>query len=174
MPDTYSLGDDVPARRMTILAGLMLLIIPCVQTFSQLWPFQVTNIQWRFRAAEMLSALGLLSFLGFAIMGAVGRASGQRRFERMVGWTTAVITVLLIAACGLFVLDAIQLKSIVPSRAMDGFIQSCIRVGVVAIILTAAYAYIAAIFIRGLPARAGAARVGDKESTERIGLIVGR
>ncbi len=157
---------------MTILAGLMLLFIPCVQTFSQLWPFQVTNIQWRFRAAEMLSALGLLSFLGFAIMGAVGRISGQRRFERIVGWATALITVLLIAAFGLFVLDAIQLKSIVPSRAMDGFIQSCFRVGVVAVILTAAYAYIATIFIRGLPSRAGAAKVG--ESSERIGLIVGR
>ena len=92
----------------------------------------------------------------------------------MVGWATAIITVLLIAACGLFVLDAIQLKSIVPSRAMDGFLQSCFRVGVVAVMLTAAYAYLATIFIRGQPTRAGSAKFGDKESSERIGLIVGR
>ena len=174
MPDTYSLEDDAPALRMMIVSGLMLLFIPCVQTFSQLWPWQVTNIQWRFRAAEMLTALLLLSFLGFAIMGAAGRASGQRRFERIVGWATALVTVLLVAAFGLFVPDAIQLKSIVPSRAMDGFIQSCIRVAVVAVVLTAAYGYIATIFIRGQPARAGAAKSGDKASAERIGLIVGR
>ena len=42
------------------------------------------------------------------------------------------------------------------------------------LLLTAAYAYLATIFIRGQPTRAGSAKFGDKESAERIGLIVGR
>ncbi len=174
MPDTYSLENDAPARRVITVAGLMLVFIPILQGTAQLWPLQVGNIQWRMAAATVLSGLGLLPYLGFGLIGAGARFGGRRLVERVIGWIAVVSVVILVASLGLFVLDALQMKTIVASRAMDGFRQNNIRVVTVMLSLTVAYGLLAMALLKGSPSRSTVSRSTAKVSDDRIGLIVGQ
>jgi len=174
MPDTYSLEDDAPARRIIITAGLLLVFIPLVQATSQLMPLQLGAIKWRFQAANVGSAVLLLPYLGLTFVGAFARVSAQRGLERIVGAIALLSTILLIASFALFILDALQLKSIVQSQQMDGFKQTCIRIALAVGAFSVAFALLAATLLRGSKMRSPVVKGKGKVAEEGVGLIVGQ
>ena len=89
MSDFLNLHDDSPLRRVLYLAAILLIGVPCLQAGSQLWPLQLGNIQWRFGAANALSSVLLLPFLGLSTLLAVSRALESRGVSRVVGGIAA-------------------------------------------------------------------------------------
>ena len=77
MPDFFRLESDVTARRLVYMSAALLIAVPFLQAGQQLWPLQLDNIRWRFAAANSLSSILLLPFLGLK-----GLALANSRVER--------------------------------------------------------------------------------------------
>lgn len=173
MPDF--LEDDAPARRLVYTAALLLITIPLLQAGQQLWPLKLTDIRWRFVAANALSGVLLLPFLGLSLMVLMARASENRNVARIVGVLSAMFVIGLLGSLVLFGLDALQLKSIVTSQMMDPFQRTSARVVVVTLLFTISFSVLMITAFkssRGAPtaARKGAGKVAE----EGVGLIVGQ
>jgi hypothetical protein len=175
MPDLIRLEDDAPARRVVYAGALLLVVIPFVQAVSQLWPLQLGNIQWRYAAANALSSVLLLPFLGLMMLLLLARAFESRRLSTVVGAVSALFALLLAGSLVLFALDALQLKTIVTSQQMAGFQNASIRVGLVTLIFTVTFSLLALAGFRTPKTIAPTpAKRGVKQAQEGAGLIVGR
>jgi hypothetical protein len=175
MSDFLDLHDDPTVRRILYVGAVLLLAVPLMQAGSQLWPLRLGNIQWRFGAANALSSVLLLPYLGLSILVLMSRALDNRALARTVGTISAVLTVGLLGSVALFALDALQLRKIVTSAMMNSFNTTAIRVGLVTVLFVLAFALMAqACFKAPRGGHAAQAKKGEKKAEEGLGLIVGR
>ncbi len=175
MSDFFDLHDDPSVRRVLYLAALLLIAVPFLQAGSQLWPLQLSNIQWRFGAANALSSVLLLPYLGLSLLVLMSRALDSRALARTVGVLSGFLALGLLVSMLLFVLDALQLKKIVNSSMMNTFNTTSIRVGLVTALFLVAFALLAlASFKAPRSAKSAPAKKGVKKTEEGGGLIVGR
>ncbi len=182
MSDFFRLEDDAPARRIVYIGALLLIAVPFVQAGSQLWPLKLANIQWRFGAANALSAVLLLPFLGGSLMFLTARATSSRGISRAVGAFSALMALAVAGSTIAFVFDALQLRTIVQSRMMEQFNTTAFRVTILSAIFAVAYLLLAlACFrqpaFRAAPARTGGPSAGNtaaRKQEEQVTLIVGQ
>jgi hypothetical protein len=144
----FNLDDDAPARRLAYLSAFLLVFIPILQTATQIWPLQLGNIQWRFQAAGVLSTVLIFPFLGMALMAMIARATEARGASKAIGILSAIVAVILAISLVLFALDALQLKAIVASRAMQQFQLAIVRVGLVTTTFLVLFAILAMTALR--------------------------
>jgi len=176
MPETFRLEDDAPLRRVLYIAALILIAIPTVQVISQLWPLQLVSIQWRFGAANAFSAILMLPFIGITLCLFLARAANSRGLSRVIGAIAVLICFTLAASTVLFLLDALQLKTIVQSRMLDQFNSTMYRVTALASVFSLAFG-ILAFSAFSLPKTNKAAQVkgaAGKKQDDGVGLIVGQ
>jgi hypothetical protein len=175
MSDILDLHDDPSVRRVLYLGAILLVAVPFLQAGSQLWPLQLDNIQWRFGAANALSSVLLLPYLGLSLLVLLSRTLDSRGLARTVGTIGAVLTLGLLGSLALFALDALQLKKIVNSAMMNTFNTTAVRVGVVTTLFLMAFALLTvASFKAPRKGSASPAKKGSKQAEEGVGLIVGR
>ncbi len=175
MSDLSRLEDDAPAHRVLFIGALLLMTIPTLQVVSQLWPLQLVNIQWRFGAANAFSAILVLPFLGMTLLFLLARATGNRALSRVIGVLAGFLTFVILASTVLFILDALQLKTIVQSRMLDQFRSTMMRVIGLSGVFAVAFAVVAVSAFSfpkatGLPQKGASGRKGD----DGVGLIVGQ
>ncbi len=174
MSDFLNLHDDSPLRRVLYVGALLLIVVPFLQAGSQLLPLQVANIQWRFSAANALSSVLLLPFLGLSLLFAVSRAIESRGVSRVVGAFASILAVALLGSLVIFFSDASELRAIVNSQMLANFQTTTLRVGAVSTMFLVAFAVLAQA---GFSSPVRATLVGkkaDKKTDEKVGLIVGQ
>lgn len=180
MSDLLDLHEDAPLRRALFLSAILLFFVPFVQAGSTIWPLKLSNIQWRFGAANALSAVLLLPFLSLSLILFMSRLLESRSLARLVGITSGVLTVGLAASFVVFLLDALQLKTIVSTQAEEAFKGAAARVAIVSVMFTVAFLMLS---LAGLKAPRGSAarstrRVtttgADDTNDASPGLIVGQ
>lgn len=171
----FNLEEDGPARRLAYLAAFVLFFVPLIQATSQLWPLQLGNIQWRYQAAGALSSVLMLPFLGLALGTLIARYTESTGMSRAIGIVAAIFAVGLAASLILFILDALQLKAIVQSRAMEQFQMASIRVSLITTLFTVLFAILAMTALRPPKGEATSAR-GKKveEEDTGVGLLIGQ
>jgi len=175
MSDFLDLHDDSSVRRVLYLGAILLVAVPFVQAGSQLWPLQLSNIQWRFGAANALSSVLLLPYLGLSLLILMSRALDSRALARTVGVISVALTFGLLGSLALFALDALELKKIVNSAMMNTFNTTALRVGLVTTLFLVAFALMAiAGFTAPRKGSAAPTKKGEKQAEEGVGLIVGR
>ncbi|HEY0931961.1 MAG TPA: hypothetical protein VGE27_18745 [Gemmatimonas sp.] len=170
IPDLH---DDAHLRRVLFAAGILLLVIPAVQVVIQVLPLQLSNIQWRFAAANALSG-GLLlpNFLGLTLLLTIARRLGQPGLQRVVGILAALYVLGLGASLALFALDASQLKAIVSTQMATAFRNTTLRVSMVSVLFLVSYALLAVAAFLTPKGEVKARR--EKGGEEVVGLIVGQ
>ena len=177
MSDFLDLHDDTTARRVLYFAATLLIVVPFVQAGSQIWPLQLSNIQWRFGAANALSSILLLPYLGLSLLILMARGLESRALGRTVGAVATIFSVGLLASLVVFILDALQLKTIVSTAMTASFNSTSVRVGLVTTVFLVAFAFLALAGFKAPRGTAAAARKstksGAKESDADVGLIVG-
>ncbi len=173
MSDPLHLEEDVPARRLAYVGAILLVLIPFLQATQQLWPLQLGNIRWRYGAANALSSVLLLPFLGMSLAALVARSANSHRVARGIGVAAAVGAVALIGSVILFVLDALQLKAIITSPMLASFEATTARVLAVTAIFAVAFLALAMTALNG-PRSSEAVRRGKRRGENGPGLIVGQ
>ena len=117
----FDLHSDDGARRLLYLCAFVLFFMPYFQAIAGIWPLQLGALQWRYQATSALSGILMLPFIGLVLALAVARSSGNKTVSRVVGVVAALTTITLLVAMGLFVMDALQLKKVVPDRQLLQF-----------------------------------------------------
>jgi hypothetical protein len=174
MSDLYTLQEDSWARRLVYLVAFLLIVIPFVQAGSQVWPLQLSNITWRFGAANAFSSVLLLPFLGLGTLLYLARATESRGLSMLVGVLSTIFSVALLGSLVLFALDALQLKPVVSTQMENAFRTTSFRVFVVTLIFVVSFPVLAmAGFRTPRPNSPAPARRSEKK-TDAPGLIVGR
>lgn len=180
MSDFLDLHDDNVSRRVLFVAALLMIGVPFIQSLSQIWPLQLSNIQWRFGAANALSSILLLPFLGLSLLLVMARGLERTGLARLVGAVAAIFTLGLLACTAVFVLDAQELKTIVSTQMTTQFTNTTIRVALVSGSFLLAFALLSFFAFSSMPG--GTAAKGSKRSAspkadapdDAPGLIVGR
>jgi hypothetical protein len=142
MSDFLDLHDDAVSRRVLFTIALLLIAIPFVQAGAQIWPLQLTNIQWRFGAANALSSILLLPFLGISLLLLLARGLENRGLARAVGAIGALFTLGLLGSLAVFFLDSQELKTIVSTQMSAQFASTTMRVGFVTVLFFLAFAFL--------------------------------
>ncbi len=174
MPDMFRLDADAPARRLAYIGAILLILIPFLQAGQQLWPLNLGDIRWRFGAANALSSVMLLPFLGLTIMTLVARSADHRGVARFVGAMAALFVIGLLGSLVLFALDALQLKGIVTSQMMATFQTTAWRVVLVSLIFTVSFSTLMVTAFKSSRGAAPMTKKGSKQPDEAVGLIVGQ
>jgi len=179
MSDFLDLHDDSVSRRVLFVVALLMIAVPLVQSLTQIWPLQLSNIQWRFGAANALSSILLLPFLGLSLLLVMARGLERTGLARTVGAASALFTLGLLPCIAVFVLDAQELKTIVSTQMAAQFTNTTIRVGLVSTLFLVAYALLTILGFSAMPG-SGSAKGGKRASSkaepsdDAPGLIVGR
>lgn len=174
MSDFLNLDSDAPARRLLYTGAFLLIVIPFLQAGQQLWPLQLSDIRWRFGAANALSSVLLLPFLGMMIITLVARATENKNVARAVGALAALFVIGLLGSFVLFALDALQLKSIVTSQMMAPFETTSMRVVAVTLIFTVAFSMLMTAAFKNSRGVSPLLKKGGKVAEAGAGLIVGQ
>jgi hypothetical protein len=175
MSEFFQIEDDAPTRRVLYASAILLITVPLLQAISTIWPMQFGNIQWRFGAANALSSVLLLPFLGLVLLLVVSRMLASRPLSLIVGVISTLFAIALAGSFVLFVLDGLQLKAIVNSAQMASFESVFARVGLITLLFAIVYLLLALAGLKGPKVVAGQLRKGGvKPADDGVGLIVGR
>lgn len=171
MTDLLDLVDDAPVRRLLLMLALLLIAIPFLQSGAQIWPFQPNNIRWRYDAATVLSGNLMLPFFGLALLAILARLLESRGLGLFIGGAGVLLTLGLVASAVVFVLDALQLNTIVSSQMAQAFRNTSVRV----VVTTGLFA-IGSLFVAlaGLGAGSGRSRVAPAPEPRRTSRKSGR
>lgn len=174
MSEFFNIEDDAPLRRVLYATAFLLIVIPFLQAISQLLPLKLASIEWRFLAANPLSSVLLLPFLGLLLLLLMARTLASRGLSLFVGVVSAFFALVLAASLVLFILDGLQLKAIVNSAQMANFQNTFARVAVVSVIFTVVFAMMAVAALKAPKGSPMSTKKGVKQADEGVGLIVGR
>jgi hypothetical protein len=175
MSALFQIEDDAPTRRMLYISALLLVVVPFFQGFTQIWPLQLSNIQWRFQVANFLSSIFLLPFVGLVMLLWLARMGGSRKVSMTVSVISALMSVGLLVSLVLFVLDALQIKAIISSAQLDQWKSQVVRVLGTSSLFVVAFAMLAFASLKTPRGWATASRkTATKQAEEGGDLIVGR
>lgn len=174
MSDFFNLEDDAPGRRLVYTTAIMLVIVPLVTSGQVLWPLHLSDIRWRYGAANSLSSMLIMPFLGLALMALMARATENKNVSRLVGLFSAVFVIGLLGSLALFALDALQLKTIVTSAQEEAFQATSARIVLSTLIFTVGFFVLMITAFKSQRPAIPASRKGPKKADESVGLIVGQ
>lgn len=168
------LEDDAGVRRLLHVAAIMLVVIPFLQAGQQIWPLQLSNITWRYLAANALSSILLLPFVGLTLSLTLARLSGSLGVARFIGAVSSLFVIGLLGSLVGFALDALQLKTVVNSQAMTQFETTSVRVVLVTLTFAVTFSILMITAFRSSGGKTSSAKKGVKKAEEGVGLIVGQ
>lgn len=174
MSDFLNLDRDASTRRLLYVAAFLLIVIPFLQAGQQLWPLKLGDIRWRFGAANAMSSVLLLPFLGMMIVTVIARATESTGMARVMGALAALFVIGLLGSLVLFAMDALQLKSIVTSQMMEGFQTTSFRVVLVTVIFTVAFSMLMMAAFKSSRGSFPVTSKSGKKADASAGLIVGQ
>jgi hypothetical protein len=104
------------------MVAFMLVAIPLFDATMSVFPFQLSNEQWRFGAIGLLSNAFMIPAIGLLIALATAMAFGHTRFLRVLGGICAIGSVAVVLLLLLFGLDAVQARLNVRPQAKLSFV----------------------------------------------------
>jgi hypothetical protein len=174
MADLLNLDDDPMARRLLTVGAWLCILVPFLQAGQQLWPLQLSDIRWRFGAANALSSVLLLPFIGLTIITLVARATEQTGTARLVGVIAALFVIGLLGSLVLFALDALQLRDIVPSQAMRPFETTSLRVVIATTMFTVSFFFLMITAFKSSRVRASSRSSARRSLADDSALLMRR
>lgn len=127
----------------TYFVGFLMFATPALDFLTNVWPFRVGDVQWRYGAAGIFA--GFLLTPVFGILFALGAAVvlKHRMVIRVLSVLNLVAAVLLLVLIVFFALDVVQVRSTIPDDAVAearsmfriGAVKAAIKFGTVALAL---------------------------------------
>lgn len=117
--------------------GAALTLFPMADIASRLYPANFGNIQWRFAAVGLgLSSLSML-LVGLALVGLTAAVRDDRAVLRALALIATVIAVVVLASIAVFLLDTLQVRSLVQDPAGRPPLYEAASTAIIAGILSA-------------------------------------
>ncbi len=171
MPESHS---NALSERIASLAGpaycvaALLVITPLGDFLTGVWPWRLGAVDWRFASSGLLSGFLLTPLLGALIAIAVASASGHERALRIFGIATLSISAVSFLVSLLFILDAVQMSSVVPAQQKRPFYDASIKA-----LLKYGMACAASFWLGMRAYRLGSFRAPHRNSEQRGTIVIG-
>ena len=159
-----------PLAVPTYLVAGILVLFPMVDTGLGLLPAAPGEVSWRFGATGLFSRALMTPLLGLLLACGVALLLNQPRTLRALAVVNGAVTVVIVAAVALFLLDALQMRGQVRPDALVSFdVATAVALAKYAI----AGAVTSAFAITGWKASAsGTAKLRRNQPEDTHGLVV--
>jgi chromate transport protein ChrA len=107
--------------------AFLLVAFPLVDFLQSIRGFQPGNLQWRFATVGLLSGVLLTPILGVIVAMVVAAIRGHALVQRLLAILNLLAAVVLLVLLIGFVLDLLQLRSIVPEAGRAEFRSASMR-----------------------------------------------
>lgn len=105
---------EMQMRRIALpayLVAFLVFLFPLLDTALSVWPPQPGEVAWRFGAAGFFSRALMTPLLGILIAFAVALYLDHRRVLQAIAIASAAAVVAIIGVMGIFMLDALEMRS---------------------------------------------------------------
>lgn len=99
----------------------LLIATPLMDFATSVMPLRLGSLEWRFASVGLLSGFLLTPLLGLVIAIAVASYADHMRFLRLLSLFNGAIAIVFLVVLILFVLDIVQLRSVVQDQARAAF-----------------------------------------------------
>ncbi len=107
--------------------SLLLVATPVFDFVTSVLPLRAGNIEWRFATIGLLSGFLLTPLLGYIIAMLAAQIGGHRLVQRVLAACAFVFSGILALMLVAFVLDILQLRSVVQAEASAAFQGASIK-----------------------------------------------
>lgn len=154
-------------------AAAALILNYFAQYTIQVWPFKLSELNWRVGAVGLMMDALLASVVPLAIMYTAGILNNDRKTLQVMRWVTLIVGLATIALLLAFTLDSIQIRSQLPQNAKLNFMKVALRAGLVGVLLSILFIWFGMAMGKVLKSQ-GTVRVpgGAKDAAEGM-LMVG-
>lgn len=124
---TSRLDDAEPLVAPLYFVALLLVATPTIDFVTSVLPLRPSNIEWRFASVGLLSGFLLTPLLGIVVAMVTAAMAGRRRTQRALAIVNAVTCGLAIVILLMFLLDIVQLRSVVQAEAKASFEGAAVK-----------------------------------------------
>jgi hypothetical protein len=121
------LDDAEPLVAPLYFVALLLVATPAIDFATSVLPLRPSNIEWRFASVGLLSGFLLTPLLGIVVAMATAALAGQGRVQRALAVVNAVTCGVAVVILLMFLLDIIQLRSVVQAEAKASFEGAAVK-----------------------------------------------
>ena len=156
-----SVKPSGPVAGILYLAAIVILLDQLAILAASIYPIAVDSVNWRFGAVGLLAGRATPFLLADLLFIAGGMLAGNRGFLRFLAVLHVLLAVVLLAALGMFVLDTLEIRQLIPLDARKQALASATRAAI-ALFTVAIYCLVIAVrVIRTTPPRS-AVRSADR------------
>lgn len=101
--------------------AILLIATPALDFVTSILPLRPSNIEWRFATVGLLSGFQLTPLLGIVLAMVTAALAGQSRVQRVFAILNAVVAAASAVVLVFFLLDIVQLRSVVQPEAKASF-----------------------------------------------------
>ncbi len=150
-----------PAVGALYLAGFIVLLDQAAILAASVYPIAAGSVNWRFGAVGLAAGRATPFLLADLLVLAAAMLAGHRTLLRVLALLHLLLGVLLLGALGMFILDTVEIRQLIPLDARRQAIVSASRAAI-ALVAVAIYCLVVAVrVIRATPPRA-AVRSADR------------
>jgi hypothetical protein len=155
-------------------AAAALILNSFAQFTIQVWPFKLSELNWRVGATGLVMDVLMSSVLPLALIHVAAFLNGDRKLLQLLRWVALVAGLATIGLLLMFLLDSVQIRAQLPQNVKMNFMKVALRAGFVGVMMTILYLWLSTAMGKVLKSQ-GTARVpGAKESPQEAMLMVGR
>ena len=135
------------------VVAALLVVFPIVDFVLSVPSAQLSNVQWRFAAAGLLSGYTLTPILGLSIAFVVAAFLKHYALQRLLVVLSLLLAAAFLALSAGFALDMLQLRQSIPDEGRAAFSSAWKRAGVKLVLTPLALAYLGLRARRMIPAK---------------------
>jgi hypothetical protein len=121
------LDDAEPLVTPLYFVAFLLLATPTIDFVTSILPLRPSNIEWRFASVGLLSGFLLTPLLGIVVAMCTAALAGQARVQRVLAIVNGVAAGLSVVILLMFLLDIVQLRSVVQAEAKASFEGAAVK-----------------------------------------------
>ena len=150
-----------PVAGILYLAAIVVLLDQAAILAASVYPIAADSVNWRFGAVGLAAGRATPFLLADLLLLAGGMLGGHRGFLRVLAGLHVLFAVILLAALGMFVLDTLEIRQLIPLDARQQALASATRAALALIAVTIYCLIVAVRVIRATPPRS-AVRSADR------------
>jgi hypothetical protein len=156
-----SIKPSGPVAGVLYLAAAVILLDQAAILAASIYPIALDSVNWRFGAVGLAAGRATPFLLADLLLLGAAMFAGHRGFLRVLAAVHVLVALILLAALGMFVLDTLEIRQLIPLDARRQALASAARAAL-ALVAVALYCFIVAVrVVRATPPR-GAVRSADR------------
>lgn len=154
-------------------AAVALILNPFAQFVITVWPFKLSELNWRVGSTGLLMDALIATVLPQALLFTAAVMNNDRRTLQFLRWVVFTLGLVTIGLLLMFLLDSVQIRAQLPQNVKGNFMKVAMRAGLIGTLLSILFIWFGTSMGKVLKSQ-GTVRVvgGGKEGTEGL-LMVG-